>query len=143
MILHSLIFNWSIIFCPGYESAEATASPVTKPKPTMNMEPKTEDEDYQVVRHSDSNELASHHFDLHGPLKQQNTAPAHEHERGVSKRFRKEARELPGLPGPTGPPGSRGKNIKLTVVDTEENNEIKKRHVCSKSYCDDRNYCKI
>ena len=107
----------------------------------MNLEPKTEDENYQVV--SDSKELSSHHFGLHGPLKQQNRAPTHEHERGVSERFRKEARELPGLPGPTGPPGSRGKHIKLTIGDAEENNETKKRHVCSESCCDDRNYCKI
>ena len=77
----------------------------------IDQDPKTEDEDYQFVRNSDSKELNSHHFDLHGPLKQHTTAP---HEREVGGRFGKEAQELPGLPGPAGPPGSRGKHIKLT-----------------------------
>ena len=90
----------------------------------MNLERKSEDEDYQVVRNSDSKELSSHHFGLHGPLMQQNTAPAYEQE--TSERFGKEARQLPGLSGPTGPQGSRGKDIKFTIGDIEENNEIKK-----------------
>ena len=132
---------WSISFCPGYESAKTTTSPVTKPEPRINLERKIEDEDYQVVRNSDSKELSSHHFGLHGPSMQQNTAPAHE--RGPSEKFGKEARMLPGLPGPTGPQGSRGKHIKLTIGEIEENNEIKKCHVCSESCCYDRNYCKI
>ena len=122
---------WSITFCPGYESAKTTTSSLTKPKPTINLERKTEDEDYQVVRNSDNKELSSHHFGLHGPLKQQNTAPAYE--RGADERFGKEARQLPGLPGPTGPQGSRGKHVKFTIGETEENNEIKRRHVCSES----------